>query len=627
MDDLKTSSRPALVDAKQALRVDRLVLQIHDASFPGDPQEDLGRGTPYSQGAERFLAWAAEMGFDAIQFGPRGMTSRGNPSPYDATIFSRNPLDLPLLRMVEQGRLSRATWDSIRRSLPAALDGIVPYRLVFDAHQRALAEIAACAAPADRAAAREFLALHEAWLVPDALYGVLCREHGGESWHDWGRTQAGAFDQQLFSLERSTAEPPADQAQGAAARLSALKRQYRTAIEDYALIQWLLAQEHQALRRRLADLGLALYGDLQVGLSQRDTWAWRKLFLRGYLMGAPPSRTNPLGQPWGYVVLDPAQFGTPEEPGPALAFIRARIARVLAECDGLRIDHPHGWVDPWVYRADLADPFQAVQAGARLFSSPDDPRHPQLARYAIARPEQIDRAQPLHADGHVAGLDDDQVRRYSVLMDEIVAQQGLAGRATHAVACEVLSTLPYPVGRVMDRHALGRFRVTQKINLADRSDVYRIENAREQDWIMLGTHDTPPIWQLARQWCSGEAGKAWGEYLAELGIRSQEPGARSQDPAANLAPGPWLAAEIAEDPGKLVNACFTAMLASQARHVVVFFPDLFGMTARYNEPGVVSDANWSLRVPANFETMYEEQIQRGAALDLRSCLQTAAGLR
>lgn len=593
--------RQSVARGKLVLGVERLVLQIHDASFPADPDEDLGRGTPYTRGAARFLEWVAGLGFDAIQLGPRGKTSRGNPSPYDATIFSRNPLDLPLLKLVEQGRLSRATWESLRRSLPPPQDGVVPYPLVFAAYERALAEIIALAADSDRAAARAFLRQHETWLVPDALYEVLCREHGSASWREWDRTPLGQLDQRLF-------DPPQEREAETAARLAELRERHARAFEDYALIQWLLAEEHRRLRERLARFGLALYGDLQVGLSFQDAWVRQRLFLPGYLMGAPPSRTNPLGQPWGYAVLDPAQFGTADAPGPALAYVRARIERALAECDGLRIDHPHGWVDAWVYRSDDPDPHHAVQSGARLFSSPNDPRHPALTQFAIARPEQIDQAEPLHADGRVTNLDDEQVQRYSILVDEIVAQQAAAGHAT-AIACEVLSTLPYPVGRVMERHGLGRFRVTQKLDLANSADVYRIENAEPQDWIMLGTHDTAPIWQLAETWNGTPTAAVWGRYLAEFLAASDQ---RDE-----------LAREIAADPGRLINACFAAMLASRARNVVVFFPDLFGMTARYNEPGVVSERNWSLRVPTDFEAHYRQRCDRGAALDVPACVQWA----
>ncbi len=593
-----------LADPKLELGIDRLVLQIHDASFPSDPDEDLGRGSAYTRGAERFFRWAADLGFDTIQLGPRGMLSRGNASPYDATIFSRSPLDLPLHRLMEQGRLSHTTWVAIRNSVAAPGEG-TPYSRIFDANHHAQQEIVARASAADRAAAQAYLHEHHAWLIPDALFGILCREHGSGSWLDWGWSAQGALDQKLYN-------PTQDQQAAAAARITQLVAYHARAIEDYALIQWLLSEEQRILREKLAALGLVLYGDLQVGLSMHDTWAWQRLFLGGYRMGAPPSRTNPEGQPWGYHVLDPALFGTSEEPGPALEFVRRRIARALTECDGVRIDHPHGWVDPWVYRSGTEDDLKAVQSGARLFSSPNDPRHPELAQYAIARADQVDLAQALYADGHVTALEDPQVARYSILVDQIIGLQAGTGRPPQPVASEVLSTLPYPVGAVMARHGLGRFRVTQKLNLNEPADVYRIENARPQDWILMGTHDTPPIWTLAEKWSGMPTGAAWGRYLAEF---VAVPADRSS-----------VAGQISSSPGVLVNACFTAMLRCQARHLVVFFPDLFGMTARYNEPGLVSNANWSLRAPADFENFYQSRLADGAALDVRQCLQQAVGL-
>jgi 4-alpha-glucanotransferase len=603
VDDGRTNA--FLAAEKRSLKVERLVLQIHDASFPADPDEETGRASPYSYGAERFFQFAAGQGFDTIQLGPQGMTSRGNASPYDSTIFSRNPLNLPLRKFFERGRLSRTTWEAIRRKATANTPQDVSHEQAFDSCRLAVGEIIASASSIDRAQANHFLAIHEGWLVPDALYGVLSREHGSESWYDWDRTPQGAFDQRLY-------DPPAGSEQEAADRMERLRETFREEIENYALIQWLLDEEHRALRARLADLRLALYGDLQVGLSLRDAWAWRKLFLAGYRMGAPPSRTTPSGQPWGYAVFDPAQLGTPQSPGPALRFVRSRVARMLAEFDGVRIDHPHGWIDPWVYRIDEADPHLAVQSGARLFSTPNDLRHPELRDYAIARPDQIDRLQTLFADGHVTDLDDEQVGRYSLLLDEIVTQQTAIGRKADAIACEVLSTLPYPVSRVMKRHGLGRFRVTQKMDFNNPADVYRIENAQPEDWIMPGTHDTPPIWRLAHDWCAGSQGAVWGRYLAERLVP--------------VAERPSLAARIAEHPGELVNACVTALLASRARNVAMFFPDLFGITQRYNEPGLVSDDNWSLRVPANFEEFLKERIEQGMALDLRSCFARAMGV-
>jgi hypothetical protein len=162
--------------------------------------------------------------------------------------------------------------------------------------------------------------------------------------------------------------------------------------------------------------------------------------------------------------------------------------------------------------------------------------------------------------------------------------------------------MPYPIGRVLARHDLGRFRVIQKANLDDPDDVYRIENADPADWIMLGNHDTPPISALAPQWCSDGRGQQWGRYLASLLVCSSDQAS--------------YAAKCAAEPQEMVHAVFAAMLASRSRNVMVFFPDLFGIDRRYNEPGFVNESNWSLLLPADFAGLYRERIRHGLALDL-----------
>src|SRR2546423_908947 len=188
-------------------------------------------------------------------------------------------------------------------------------------------------------------------------------------------------------------------------------------------------------------------------------------------MGAPPSRTNPAGQPWGYPVLDPTS-------PVGRALVRARAAKCFADYDSVRIDHPHGLVCPWVYRAG-----SDVAAGTRLFESPDDP---EFGRFAVARRDQLDPSRPRYADDYVKHLDAAQIDRYAVLFDELVA----ACRCASDISCEVLSTMPTPLGCMLARHHLGRWRVTQKANLDDPDDVYRTERAAREDWVMLGNHDT-----------------------------------------------------------------------------------------------------------------------------------------
>ena len=151
-------------------------------------------------------------------------------------------------------------------------------------------------------------------------------------------------------------------------------------------------------------------------------------------------------------------------------------------------------------------------------------------------------------------------------------------------------------------HGLGRFRVTQKANLGDPNDVYRSENAHPEDWVMLGNHDTPPIWRLAAGWHGTEVASAQAAYLAgRLGSRGDS------DP---------LAARLTRDPAALVHAKFAELLLCPAQQVMVFMSDLFGVQEVYNAPGVVDAGNWTLRLRPGCDAAYWGAAARGEALDL-----------
>ncbi|WP_242361409.1 4-alpha-glucanotransferase [Anaeromyxobacter sp. SG17] len=605
-------ARRLVREALEALGIRRLLLGVHDAAFPTLPGEDVGRGSPSADGAVELLELASALGFDGLQLGPSGATSASNPSPYDGTLFSRNPLSIAL------APLTRPEWACLLREetlaeLVAARPGgdRVAYGYAFAAMRRALAEVAArfraaraagAGGPVAELAARltAFRAEHAGWLVPDALYEVLEREHGGASWRAWPSRE----DRELF------APGPGAGAAGASRREALLAR-HRGEVEDHSLVQLLAHEQHAAFRARARALGLALHADLQAGMSERDVWAAQGLVLDGWRMGAPPSRTDPEGQPWGFAVLDPRGYFETDASGgradgPVIRFLRARVRKVLAEHDGLRVDHPHGLVAPWVYRAG-GEPGAAVRAGARLFCSPE---LPELAALAIARADQVNPGVPRHADDRVVSLDDDQVARYGALFDVIME----AVPEPRDVACEILSTQPYPLARVIARHGLGRFRVTQKANLDDPRDVYRGENAKPEDWIMLGNHDTPTVWTKAERWVETGASGRHAEHLASRLL------AENEDRAA------WARA-VAADPAALAQARFAELFVGPARHVMVHFTDLLGSRAPYNVPGTVSGANWSLRIPHDVRTEHAARVRANRALDLPGALARALRAR
>ncbi|HEX5062001.1 MAG TPA: 4-alpha-glucanotransferase [Kofleriaceae bacterium] len=566
-------------DGLAKLGVKRLLFAIHDASFPSDPDEDIGRGSPSTKAAARLFCYVRDLGFTGIQLGPQGQTSRGNPSPYDGTIFSRNVANIGIASFRTGGPFEGLL---AQRDLEEALvDGFGParHRHAYDESHRlvgkAYGAIQRGARPDLAARIGEFAKANFRWLLSDALHAALHAEWqaGFRAWP--------TRDREVW--EKNDLE-----------RIKQLIDQHEREIDRYSFGQMLAHEEHERVRRICH---MQLYGDMQIGYSDADAWRHQRAFLLGYLMGAPPSRTNPEGQPWGYPVLDPGLYESD-----AGALVLSRAMKAFAEYDSLRIDHPHGLVCPWVYRSDTDDPAQAVRDGARLFESPDLPDHPVLGVFSIVRPDQIDRTKPRYHDAWVTDLDDDQVDRYSILIDAILDTAERAGRTRDDLCCEVLSTMPTPLAAVLARHGLGRFRVTQKANLDDATDVYRAENARPEDWMMLGNHDTPPIFAVIRGWSPAQREK-WSRHLAaRLKLRHPE---------------------------RLVSARFTAsamlaeLFASRAENVSIFFADLFGLEDRFNVPGVIDDKNWTLRLPPDFEALHASQLANEHALDLPLAIELA----
>ncbi len=609
----RRSVRPAL----ECLGVRNLVLGIHDSSLPGAEDDDTGRGSPYSEVGLRLLRFVRNLGFDGVQLGPQGETREGSASPYEGTIFSRNPLSISLARLVAgdepwSGLLARDALARVVARRPERSELRVPYGFVYREHRQLLREAFAGFERRDSGQLRrgfeDFKRAHAEWLERDALFHALRQEHGSAAWELW-RGPGGSLDARLWN-------PGPGEAPACEARLGELRSRHAAEMELYRFTQFLAHDQHRAFQEEVRRLGLRLYGDLQVGLSRQDAWSYGALFLRGYAMGAPPSGSNPDGQAWHYPVLDPTQYGELANPGPAMRLVQARLEKMFAEFDAVRIDHPHGLVCPWVYCSEEADPARAVMDGARLFSSPDLPGHPALAQLAIVRREQLnpDPETPRHADDWVVEIEPEQVDCYGLLFDALVASAHRCGRMASDLVCEVLSTLPYPLQRVMQRHGLGRFRVTQKADLRRPDNVYRSENAAAEDWLMVGNHDTKPLWLRIEEWTeSGEIHER-AAYLAERLV--PEPGERSR-----------FAEQLVRDPGLFAQAQFADLFAGPAQNVMIFFTDLFGIAEVYNRPGVISEDNWCLRLPGNYRRQYLERLERRRALNLPGALLLALRAR
>ncbi|MDF1578744.1 MAG: 4-alpha-glucanotransferase [Desulfobulbales bacterium] len=323
--------------ALKALGIDNFLLGIQDAAFPALPEEDTGCGSPYSDGAAGFLEFVRALGFNGLQLGPQGITARADASPYDGTLFPRNPLSLAPLRLsrlpgnlLPPGEITalvnRGPIGTARVDVASAARYIRTITDLVRGRFRRLGGLQK--GPVEPRLVRPYLASRRrnaAWLERDGLYEILKAGYGGKNWQEWDGGAQARLDRTLFA-------PPAGTGQAAQKRIGELSGPHRAALEDYCFIQYLLAGQHDELRSLCENLGLKLFGDCQIGLSDRDAWYAQGFLLDDYLMGAPPSPTNPEGQPWNYPVFDPrrdpaARPGSPFSAGGAGRQALYRIRR------------------------------------------------------------------------------------------------------------------------------------------------------------------------------------------------------------------------------------------------------------------------------------------------------------
>jgi 4-alpha-glucanotransferase len=232
------------------------------------------------------------------------------------------------------------------------------------------------------------------------------------------------------------------------------------------------------------------------------------------------------------------------------------------------------------------------------------------------RPDQLnpDADYPRYGDEHVKDLLPEQIESYAVVLDAVLESAKSAGRRPDDILCEVLSTWPTPLKAVMKQRGMGRFCITQKADPHNPNDVYRPENTSTNDWIMVGNHDTKPLWLVAEERKSSEWIRDRSLLLAHRLV--PEPECRHE-----------FAARIASDHRLFREAMFAELFLGPAQNVSVFFADLLGERQLYNQPGTVGEHNWTLRVPSDYRAQYSQHLQRGETLNIKCALALALEAR
>jgi 4-alpha-glucanotransferase len=387
------------------------------------------------------------------------------------------------------------------------------------------------------------------WLDNYVLFRTLVAQHGGDArWPIWQPEYA----------------TPSE------ARASMLKAKGATSLEKelrfWAFVQWLADAQWRSVREYADDKAVLLMGDIPYGVSRysADVWAEREIFDLDWSGGAPPEKffasdefTRKWGQNWGM----PLYRWTACEDR-VFSWWRERIKHATTIFHYFRIDHVLGffrvYAFPWIPERNaeflpLTEEEAKKKTGGRLphFIPHDD---------ETAKNRDLNR---------------DEGRRF--------LQMTMAAAGDAGIVAEDLGIVPPYCRPLLDELGIPGF----YIPFFTRSERDRSYQPKKDipalTLITYGTHDHEPLVSiyenLVAWWHGADGDRGWQEIqqlMHFLGIETQEP--------------------PTEFNASLAEAFFYTLLDSPPWLAVLTITDLLGLKLRFNEPGPVSDENWSQRL-------------------------------
>ena len=603
---MEQQQKRIIKEALNALGKKNLAFIAHAGSFPSEAGKNTGFGNAVSNAAKKLIDYLSGV-FNVVQLGPAGKTKSCDSSPYTGTIFSNNPLFIDLEQLTTDefyNILSKETYKTICDNNPQKNNNRTAYSYIYEKQEEALKEAYENFKKKNPfklvEALEKFKKENTMWLEKDSLYEALSIENGNDYWPIWENED----DKHLFNPKNADEKAKFDK------RISEIKAKYADEIEFYAFKQLLASIQNIKIKDYALSKDIRMIADRQVAFSDRDVWAYQSLFLDGWMLGCPPDLFSADGQAWGFPVINPEKmYNEDGSLGEAGKLMKALFRKMFVENPGgVRIDHLVGLIDPWVYKAGKKPKIE--EGAGRLYSSPE---HEFLKKFAIATLDDLDEEYTADSEKRIKSLTPEQIKLYGRLIEKIVI--GAAeevGLNKDAIVCEDLGTVTYPVAQVMKQYGLQGMCLTQFVVPDDPEHAYRCKNIKPKSWVMVGTHDNQPISVWAENIVNTHEGYLHGENLAH-----------DLYPDATEEEQEQIAVKLSKDADFMLFNKLVEIFTCKSENIQLFFTDYFGLKETYNVPGTSGDENWSLRIPTDYEKVYEENLKNGTAINLPAILKQA----
>lgn len=547
-------------------------LIIHGPSFPvADKKRDIGIGSPYYN--PDFTNFLKLHGFNAEQLGPNGKLKLGSTSPYESSAFAKNPLFIRHSLLTKPEYASILSNDDIKnlefpveqtdKNYTRAIYGranMCASALMDKAYNNFKEKLQKDNEDALRLQKefRQFEKDNGYWLDYYAVLDTIAKGYGTDDYSVWNPKQAKLIQQAKEGNQE------------AIKYYNEYKTDHKYQINKFKFEQFIIDKQSKE------DKSIKHIGDLLVGVSPFDELIFKDAFLEGWKIGARDGGIDNSPQLWNIPVVDPNKlFNSDGSLGPAGEFLKLKVQKAVQDSSSLRVDHVFGLVNPYIYKADSVHDIEKELPNGKKVKIPD-----------VKRLE----------SGYISELSLDENHNFDQVLEKIVLPTlNEAGIKTEDVVWEDLG---WDATGKYDEIARNKLHIPG-LNVLLWS---RGENANPECWSYIGSHDSPPISLSIKD---GSVMKnnphAWDKYYLAGYLN---PGHNNEDARTKYRN------KIEANPLEMFKAKFTELLRS-TKNIQISFMDFFGIDKSYNVPGTVSDDNWSLRLPPDWEDKYYKALEGG----------------
>jgi len=509
--------------------------------------------------------WAASVGLGAIQILPVNEAG-GDHSPYN--IISSTALDPVFLAVTpeEIPELTQKKFDAIcaRHDLGKLQSEGVKYgkvkALKWELLEAAFSGFRSVEIrkKTERARAyRTFCEKHANWLDDYALYRMLLERNGTEVIPEWPTEMQTPHAARSWLKDLGSSE----------------KRKVRDRMQFFSYVQWLAYSQWTATRAYCESKGIALVGDIPVGVSiySADVYFEPEIFDCSRSSGAPPEKvfkadpfTEKWGQNWGFPLY---RWEAMSRDDYAWWRRRMRLSREIFHL--LRVDHALGFF--------------------RIYSFPWRPERNEefLELSQEEAMEKTDGRLPCFMLRDDSSLENRCLNREQ---GEQLFRLLLEESGSHRLLAEDLGDVSPYVRPVLEKLSIPGFKIPQW----ERDDANALTPGARYRRLSLttyATHDHDPFPKFWQDWYEqSQEGEEWERNAA----------IHSMWELMNFCGKPELPL-----PQQLTDEIHEALLSglfqSNSWLAVNMVTEYFGLEDRFNVPGVGSDANWTYRIPFAIE--------------------------